>query len=178
MPTPLTTYQTPFLSEILSGSVIPQGKLAYFRARLSNNIHELVLSVFMRLERENKINKAELARRIGRKPEQVTRWLAAPGNWTFETFSDLLLGMGYEPQISFSSLAEKKVPGEDHISESIVEIPKDKLGMPSQEGATNALNATAPSLPTPASYRWPPFQHEQSPFANSLRPLSAMEARP
>lgn len=102
----MTTSQISFLSEILSGAQIPIGKLAYFRARLSNKIHELVLSEFMRLERENKINRAELARRVGRKPEQVTRWLGAPGNWTIETLSDLLLGMGCEPALSISSLAE------------------------------------------------------------------------
>lgn len=113
----MTTSQTSFLSEILSGQPIPIGKLAYFRARLSNKIHELVLSEFMRLEQENKITKAELARRIGRKPEQVTRWLGAPGNWTSETFSDLLLGMGCEPALAVSSLEKTAKPIEPEQSE-------------------------------------------------------------
>ena len=102
----MTTSQlTSFLSEIVSGQQIPIGKLAYFRARLSNKIHELVLTEYMRLEREGKINKAELARRTGRKPEQITRWLGAAGNWTIDTFSDLLLGMGCEPALSVTYLA-------------------------------------------------------------------------
>jgi len=99
-----TSQATSFLSEILNGEPIPIGKLAYFRARLSNRIHELVLAEFVRLERERKINKAELARRLGRKPEQVTRWLGAAGNWTIETLSDLMLGMGCEPALSVTSL--------------------------------------------------------------------------
>lgn len=100
-----TSQPTSFLSEILSAGRIPVGKLAYFRARLSNRLHEIVLMVFAKLEQEGKINKAELARRIGRKPEQVTRWLGAPGNWTIETVSDLLLGMGYEPALSVTDLS-------------------------------------------------------------------------
>lgn len=98
--------RTSFLSDILGAERIPIGKLAYFRARLSNKIHELVLLEFARLERENKITKAELARKIGRKPEQVTRWLGAAGNWEIETLSDLLLGMGCEPSLSLTRLAE------------------------------------------------------------------------
>ena len=99
-----TSQATPFLSDVLGGEQIPIGKLAYFRARLSNHIHELVLAEFFRLERGGKINKASLARRIGRKPEQVTRWLGAAGNWTIDTFSALMLGMGCEPALSISHL--------------------------------------------------------------------------
>jgi len=197
----MTTSQTSFLSEILSGQPIPIGKLAYFRARLSNKIHELVLSEFMRLERENKISRAELARRIRRKPEQVTRWLGAPGNWTLETFSDLLLGMGYEPQLSLSHLADRQIekPMEEAVSKSVViEVPAGALGieghapaavasaaLPSQEGKTNALAAAEPPMPTMptmlASFQRVPYSQREEQigpaFAKS-RPLHTMEARP
>ncbi len=99
-----TSPQTSYLSELSEGKAIPIGKLAYFRGRLTNRIHELVLTEFNRLENEEKISRAELARRIGRKPEQVTRWLGAAGNWTIETLSDLLLAMGCEPAMSISAL--------------------------------------------------------------------------
>ena len=95
-----------FLSEILNGENIPIGKLAYFRGRLSNRIHELVLTEFARLSKAGLINKAQLAERIGRKPEQVTRWLGTPSNWTLETVSDLLLAMGLEPRIAVVQLAD------------------------------------------------------------------------
>ncbi|GEM_PF-2479778 len=101
-----TSQQIPFLSDVLSGEKIPAGKLAYFRARLTNRFHELFLRQFVTLSKEGKITRAQLAKRIGRKPEQLTRWLGSPGNWTIETFSDLLLGMGYEPMLFVSSLAE------------------------------------------------------------------------
>ena len=50
-------------------------------------LYEAVIKEFL----ESGVTKAELARRIGRKPEQITRWLGAPGNWTLDTVSDLLL---------------------------------------------------------------------------------------
>jgi len=90
----MTTPQTDFLSEIQTDRPIPLGKLAYFRERFRDRLYELVLSEFLKRERTGELTKAEVARRIGRKPEQITRWLGAPGNWTLETVSDLLLAIG------------------------------------------------------------------------------------
>jgi plasmid maintenance system antidote protein VapI len=42
------------------------------------------------------LTKAELARRIGRPPEMVHRWLAAPRNLTLDTVCELLLGISGE----------------------------------------------------------------------------------
>ena len=101
-----TSQPTPFLSEIIEGARIPEEKLAYFRSRLKNRLHAMVLFQFVSLERDRNFTKAELARRLGKKPEQITRWLGAPGNWTIDTISDLLLGMGHEPRLVASSLAD------------------------------------------------------------------------
>ena len=46
-----------------------------------------------------------MARRIHKRPEQITRLLGAPGNWTLDTVSDLLLGMGFEPELSAVAIA-------------------------------------------------------------------------
>jgi hypothetical protein len=109
MITQLPAYLTPTLSESEEvGAEIPYGVLAYFRSRLNNRMHELVLNEFAAQEREGRTTRAELARRIRRKPEQITRWLGSPGNWTLETVSDLLLGMGMEPTFSLQSLKAHK----------------------------------------------------------------------
>lgn len=100
-----TSQETSFLSEILEGDKIPAGKLAYFRQRLRNAFYDLVISEFMRQEDESGLTQAELARRIGKRPEVVNRLLGSPGNWTTDTSSDLLLGMGVEPKLSVSRLA-------------------------------------------------------------------------
>jgi hypothetical protein len=99
----MATYQTSsVLTEILSAPQLSRRALGYFRARLKNRLHQLVLSEFLKREGNEGFNKADLARRIDKKPEQITRLLGAPGNWTLDTLSDLLLAMGYElePQVA------------------------------------------------------------------------------
>lgn len=102
-----TSQQNTFLSDLFTRESIPIGKLAYFRGRLSNRIHELVLEAFAHLEAAGGITRADLARRIGKKPEQITRWLGNPGNWESDTVSDLLLGMGFEPRLSLIDLRKR-----------------------------------------------------------------------
>jgi hypothetical protein len=106
----MTTSPLPsFVSELENGTTLSEGTLAYFRERLRNRLHDLVLQEFVR----SGINRADFARRIGRKPEQITRWLAAPGNWELDTVSDFLLGISggeFDPQISYPL----KEPAQDH----------------------------------------------------------------
>ena len=154
-----TSRNNSFFSEILKGERIPTAKLAYFRGRLSNRIHALVLEEFARLESEGKINRADLARRIARKPEQITRWLGSAGNWTFDTFSDLMLGMGLEPDLGVISLRHLAEP---EIEEQMLggqwlgnfraandsSVPQDgrRLGAPIQQPAST-VQTRASQLP-------------------------------
>jgi plasmid maintenance system antidote protein VapI len=97
-----------FLSEIISGERIPPGKLAFFQARTRNRLYDFVMNKFAEKEAAG-LTRAELARRIGKKPEQISRLLGAPGNWTTDTASDLLLGIaGEELNFSSSSLADRR----------------------------------------------------------------------
>ena len=92
-----TISQTEYLTEIvdLDAEHIPLGKLAFFREQLKHQLHEIVVRRFHTVrEIKPDFTRRDLARRIGRKPEQVTRWLGAPGNLTIDTVSDLLIGMG------------------------------------------------------------------------------------
>ena len=43
--------------------------------------------------RKSGLTQAELARRMGRRPEVVSRMLGAPGNWRLDTVSDLLFAI-------------------------------------------------------------------------------------
>ena len=134
----MTTSRQSFLSDVLNVERIPVGKIAYFRGRLTNRIHALILTEFERLSREGQISKARIAKRIGRKPEQVTRWLGSPGNWTIETLSDLSLAMGYEPAVSLQSLYPSR-----QISSSAIDTRDNVYLFPLQPGNS------APLKPSP-----------------------------
>lgn len=92
----MTTYQTaPVWTEVLNAPHLSKKALGYFRARLKNRLHQLILGEYLKLE-ANGLTRAKLARRVCKRPEQITRLLGAPGNWELDTVSDLLLAMGYE----------------------------------------------------------------------------------
>jgi len=84
-------------SKAVGKEPISAGRLGYFRARLQNRLHEIVFEEFVRQEKAFGLTRRALAARIGKKAEQITRWLGAPGNWTLDTVSDLLLAMNAEP---------------------------------------------------------------------------------
>jgi len=123
----ITSQPTPFLSEIIDGSRIPDEKLNYFRARLKNRLHAMVLTQFIKLVDDKQFTKADLARRLGKKPEQITRWLGVPGNWTLDTVSDLLLGMGFEPTLATSNLAQGAIqPSKEQWKFTDVDVGKSQ----------------------------------------------------
>lgn len=100
----MTVSQTPFLAELAAGHAgppIPQAKRAYFQERARIRLFNLLLDKFVEGQAKG-LTKAALARRIGKTPDVVNRWLGAPSNLTINTVSDLLLGIASE-EIEFSS---------------------------------------------------------------------------
>jgi hypothetical protein len=82
------------LSEIVSGDDIPSEKRAYFQERLRGRLYDLVITELQRKQQlDPTFTQARLASRIGKRSDQVCRWLGSPGNWTLDTLSDLLLGI-------------------------------------------------------------------------------------
>lgn len=128
MSTPIS--RTPILSEIASGAPVPQEKLAYFQERTRNRLHTYVLKKFVEKERAGKLTRAELARRIGKRPEQVTRMLGAPGNWTIGTISDLLIGIAAEELEPNSSSLLSRPPRNYPGAEWIGPAPADEIEKP------------------------------------------------
>ena len=102
-----TSQEMSFLHEIEESEPIPLHKLAYFRERQRTRAYDLIISKLLELERDGLLTRAELARRIGRTPEQIARWIGAPGNWTSDTMSDLMLGMGSEVGLSDIPLLDR-----------------------------------------------------------------------
>jgi len=96
-----------FLSEIQGDAPIPVATLAYFRQRLRNHLHELVLGEFLKQEADTNLTKAKIARRMRREnPSQITLWFSSPSNLSIDTMSDLMLAMGAEPGLTVTRLNE------------------------------------------------------------------------
>lgn len=112
----MPTSQIPsMLSEVAAGLPIPLEKRAYFHARVLNSFYQFVLGKFLEEERAGRLTKAELARRIERKPEIISRLLGAPGNWGLQTATDLLLGIcGEELQPTSAPLLGRPPRNFDH----------------------------------------------------------------
>jgi plasmid maintenance system antidote protein VapI len=66
--------------------------LGAVRARNKNKAHSQCLELF----EKSGLTKADLAKMLGKKPEQITRWLAGPGNITLDTLSDLVFALSGE----------------------------------------------------------------------------------
>ncbi len=128
----MTTSQTSFLYEIERGESIPFGKLSYLRERTRNLLYDFIIKKFLEAEKKG-LSQAELARRIGKRPEVVNRWLGSPGNWRIDTISDLLVGIGaeeLEPQsVSLLDRAKRNLDYPVWLQETQAEtINRNKFG--------------------------------------------------
>jgi len=85
----MNTSQTSTLSEPAGDGRVSQGTLAYFQTRNRTRLHDIVLSEF----EKSGISQATLARRLGKRPEVVSRFLSAPGNWEVDSVSDYLFAI-------------------------------------------------------------------------------------
>jgi hypothetical protein len=84
---------------------IPLETQLYFRARNKNRAYDAVIREFLK----SGLSQATLARRLGKRPEIISRLLGAPGNWTLDTVSDLLLAIsGSEVKYEISSPFERR----------------------------------------------------------------------
>ena len=87
---------------------------AYFRANTRRRAYEVVLEKFMQRADEEKLTRADLARKLGASPAQVTRWLSSPSNWTLDTFSDLLLALSCTVRMAAEEIDNRKLGNYAH----------------------------------------------------------------
>ncbi len=85
----MNTYPTTTLSKPSGSEPIPIGVFGYLRSRNKHRIYSLVMSEFQK----SGLSHADLARRLGKKPDVVCRWLATPGNWQIDSVSDLVFAI-------------------------------------------------------------------------------------
>ena len=110
----MPTSQTRLIPASLSDEPLPEYALAYYSERLRNRIFSAVLEAFVHESEQGNITKALLARRIGKEPAQVSRWFSGPSNWTLDTISLLLLGIGAELDPTVAFFADRAKPNYAH----------------------------------------------------------------
>jgi len=79
----------PNLSKPTGRTKIPKGTLGYVASRTRTRIFNLIRREFAAAG----ITKADLAARMGKGQDQISHWLAAPGNLTLESIGQLLFAI-------------------------------------------------------------------------------------
>jgi hypothetical protein len=115
---------------------LSRGTRAYFQQRQKNRLYNLVMSKFKAAQETDGLTRAKLARRMGRRPEVVTRWLRSPGNWRLDTLSDFLLAICGE-EIDDSSSSPLARPARNYSANSSIN-PNNRVS--AAPGPTPDLN--------------------------------------
>jgi hypothetical protein len=77
------------LSKPTKAEQIAPYDLALVRGRNKNRAHGMLLESFAK----SGMCKADLAKMLNKRPEQISRWLGGPGNLTLDTLSELLFAI-------------------------------------------------------------------------------------
>ena len=108
--------RTTILSELSSEERLSAGTFAYLEERGRNSFYSYVMSKFREAE-DDGLTKAKLARRMGKKPDNLSRILGSPGNWTIGMITALLAGICNEELIpnsqSFNGRASRNNSAKD-----------------------------------------------------------------
>jgi hypothetical protein len=137
----MNTYQpTSLAMALLSDEALHPEHLGYLHARAQNKAHDCVLGVFIEEAEERGINKAYIARRLGKRPEVVGRCLTAPGNWTLDTLAELLGSMGYDVEIQARRFSNPVFPNRIHDMAISAAAASTPLSYGYVSGATNATS--------------------------------------
>jgi hypothetical protein len=133
----MNTSQTQ-LDQDLSKPEIKKFWLGYFQEVFREETHQQLLEMF---EGIVGFTKSDLARKIGRRPEQVTRWLAAPTNLESDTISDMALGMGYVPRLRFVPIQEMFSTGKPNWTNPVSEyVAKSNFVVANSDSQTVLIN--------------------------------------
>ena len=147
----MTTFQTVGLSKPTGANKIPTSVLVYMRTRLRQRFHSAILKAFV----ESGLSQADLARRLGRSPRVVHRWLSSPENMRISTLSDLIFAInGGEPSEQIEQPLEaapsnRTMPAwlANAIDEQKFDInPQSKTGSSSNQRAYVQFNKTEAAL--------------------------------
>lgn len=105
----MTTYLTQLMNE-LDGPKIGEFYVNYFRERFRGQVNDELVEAL----EENGMKKADVARKLDRRPEQITRWLSAPCNLEMDSLSDIALALGLVPTIRLIKIGDERSNNDLH----------------------------------------------------------------
>jgi transcriptional regulator with XRE-family HTH domain len=92
-----------FLSDVVEARTLPESAFVYFRGKLQNDVHVLILKAFLR----SGLTQKQLAKRTGKSASVVNRWIGATGNWELNSVAEFLAGMNAQLKVSLDFFDEK-----------------------------------------------------------------------
>ena len=105
------TQKTPASS---TNQPISTREITYYNRRLQNAVFNEIVRAFVEEVKAGRLSRATLAKRIGKEPAQITRWLSGPANLTLNTISIILLGMNAEMDAKVVFSRDISVPNYAH----------------------------------------------------------------
>ena len=134
----MTTYLSQ-LKNALAEKIIPAFWLGYFRENFRSEVNDQLVELF----HATGLSKADLARKLGRRPEQVTRWLAAPSNLGLDTVSDLALALGCVPKLNLEKVGCDKPSQKRHPFSASLDTAGSTSNVSTSEVTTPMASGTA-----------------------------------
>jgi hypothetical protein len=134
------------LSEIASDGPISEATQAYLEARARNSFYDYIYGKFRDAEAHG-LTKARLARRLNKKPDQISHLLGAPGNWRISTIVSLLAGICKEELVPHSS----SFVGRPVRNRQSMDLLDDSTQVVKRRGADNATSITWTITPDPTA---------------------------
>lgn len=132
------------LDQALSEKEIKKFWLGYFQQKFREEVHEQLLELYDSVKSARGIARSDLAKKIGRRPEQVTRWLSSPTNLEIDTISDLALGLGVIPKLEFQPISILFSEGKPNIGNAVSDaVNIHNLSVSSSKGTYSTLTKAA-----------------------------------
>lgn len=130
---------------------IPPEVLAYFCRRVRLEFHKEVVGKWHQLET---MTQKDLADRLGKRPEVISRLLGAPGNWELDTVTMLLVAMRALPFLRIENITN--LLNQDNVLHETVSGVLEQVSLNrdrSKDANTAPMGGLVPANPTPNPIR-------------------------
>ena len=86
----------------VAAETIDAGYLAFERRFQRTQMWDVVSEAIDKALEERNWSRKDIARRLGKDPAVISRWLSSPSNWQIDTIAELLCAIDAEPRLSVS----------------------------------------------------------------------------